>query len=167
MNRTKLTIDAGVARFWSTVFSGVTTVGLVLGGLGTIIGYFISRSKDRDEYHLQSTVAQAEANKPFFTHHLEICIEASSAASTIGSPTAAAEDKKKAVAEFQRLFYGPMVIVEGDKVRRAMVYFSECLPNVDSCVPTTEWRADLIAQACRDEETENWNLNLAPKSVQP
>ena len=33
------------ARFWSVIFGGVTTIGLVLGGTYTVIQYFDSRKR--------------------------------------------------------------------------------------------------------------------------
>jgi len=49
------------ARFWSVIFGGVTTIGLVLGGTYTVIQYFDSRKKDAQTYALQAATAQLEA----------------------------------------------------------------------------------------------------------
>jgi hypothetical protein len=45
------------ARFWTTVFAGVTALTVVAGGLYTLIQYFGNKDADRQNFRLQLQVS--------------------------------------------------------------------------------------------------------------
>ena len=157
------------ARFWSTIFAGVTAVGLVAGGLYTVFQYLNSREADQRNFKLQLDLAQIqasnakmEAKKPFFSKQLELCEKASSAAAVLATKaTRNPGEVTKAAGDFWQLYWGPLGIVEGTSVEGAMVRFGNCLNGKcgERSMPALSLE---LAHACRDLVSESWNLNLPP-----
>ena len=113
MEFNKPAMSEGSARFWTTLFGGITAIGLIAGGIYTIFQYFDlkqneaeSRIKDRAALQMQIATATLSAKQAFSGKHLELCAEAAAAAGTI----ATSKDKnKKRLAEddFWQLYWGP------------------------------------------------------------
>ena len=147
------------SRFWSMVFGGVTAIGLVCGGIYTVVQYFHARSQDATNYNLQVATAQLEAKKPFYSKHLDLCTEAATAAATIAATTDP-QKKKVATEDFWRLYWGPLSIAEEDEVARAMIDFGQCL-NDPRCPQDLRRRLSLaLAHKCRCEISKHFDLGL-------
>jgi len=147
------------ARFWSVIFGGVTTIGLVLGGTYTVIQYFDSRKKDAQTYALQAATAQLEARKPSYSTHLDLCSQASIAAATIAT-TKDPQKKKAATEDFWRLYWGPLGMVEENEVGSAMIVFGKCLRG--ACQQSFEQLSLSLAHSCRSEVSRHFELSLPP-----
>jgi hypothetical protein len=154
------------ARFWSVVFGGITAIGLIAGGAYTLVQFLDSRARDREAkekeaatYALQVATAQLEARKPFYSKHLDLCSEASTAAGTIAT-IKDPRKKKTAVDDFWRLYWGPLGMVEEDEVASAMVAFGECLDT--NCKHGLRPLSLALAHGCRAEVSRHFELNLPP-----
>jgi hypothetical protein len=154
------------ARFWTTVFAGITAIGLVVGGIYSAVQYFASRAADRDAqakqalaYNLQVQTAQLEALKTYYSKHLELCHEASVAAATIAT-TADPQKKNAATENFWRLYWGPLGMVEETGVANAMVAFGKCLQTGKACQQNLPSLSLDLAHGCRAEAAEHFKLNL-------
>jgi len=165
MFRTALTEDQ--ARFWNTVFAGVTAVGLVAGGLYTVVQYLNGRKAAQENlkaqqanFALQLTLAQMEAKKPFYSKQLELCDQATAAAGVLA--TKGMRDKaevKRAEGQFWQLYWGPLGVVEAKDVEGAMVEFGRCLRG--NCEgKSLEVDSLELAHACRDLISASWTLDL-------
>jgi hypothetical protein len=151
------------SRFWTTIFGGITAIGLVAGGIYSVVQYFNTKETDQRNFGLQLANASLEAKKPFFSKRLELCEEASSAAATRATTDDKVE-RKKAEASFWRLYWGPLGIVENESVAGAMVEFGECLQS--GCQGNSLQRLALkLAHSCRQEMSESWDMKLP--SVKP
>src|SRR5437879_1555606 len=111
MAKRSLTEDE--ARFWSVLFGGITALGLVFGGIYSLVQFLDTRSVAESNLNLQLANAEFEAKKPFFQRQLELCELATSDAAVLatqeGRPKA---DVQKAHEDFGRLYWGPLGIVE-------------------------------------------------------
>src|SRR5260370_7510246 len=144
------TMSEAAGRFWTVLFGGVTAIGLVFGGIYTVIQYF-------QTYALQAATAELEAKKPFYSKHLDLCSEASVAAATIA--TSKDPEKKKAAAEdFWRLYWGPLGMVEEREVEGAMVPFCNCLHG--TCEKTPSILSLHLPHSCRTEISRHFALSL-------
>src|SRR5580700_10817375 len=90
----KSTMDEGTARFWTTIFAGITAFGLVAGGLYSLVQYLDSkkrdleaREKDRQTLEVQIAVSRLAARQTFNNSHLDLCTQAAGAAGTIATST--------------------------------------------------------------------------------
>jgi hypothetical protein len=70
--------------------------------------------------------------KPLLDKQLSLYFEASATAATIVKTTDVAE-RKKAINNFWRLYYGPLVMVENTAVSGSMKSFGSCLDGTDQC----------------------------------
>lgn len=95
----------------------------------------------------QSAEADKVANErafmqPVLDLHLNTYVDAANAAGTLaGSATEA--DRRKAIDNFWRLYWGPMVMFETDEVARHMVAIGDCLNRRDQCSDGDLKRASL------------------------
>lgn len=76
--------------------------------------------------------AQREFMKPLLDKQLSLYFEASTTAATIVKTTDEAE-RKRAINNFWRLYYGPLVMVESTAVSGSMKSFGFCLDGTDQC----------------------------------
>jgi hypothetical protein len=150
--------EAG-ARFWTVLFGGITAIGLVFGGIYTVIQYFDSRAKEAQTYALQAATAKLEAKKPYYSTHLDLCSEASIAAATIAT-TKDPQKKKAATEDFWRLYWGPLGMVEETEVATAMIDFGKCLRG--TCQQDLEQLSLALAHGCRTEISRHFDLTLPP-----
>jgi len=161
----KPSMDEGTARFWSTIFAGITAVSLVLGGLYTLWQYMATKETDRQNMMLQIATATLAAKQSFNSQHLALCSQAVGDAGTL----ATAKDKaNRSTAEddFWRLYWGPLGIVEQDAVAAAMVAFGNCLKG--QCGNNSQEVLALnLAHACRAEVSSDFNLNLSRVPERP
>jgi len=172
MNVSKPTMSEDASRFWTAFFALVTTVGLIGGGIYSVMQYFDARradlakaNQDAKTLALQVDAAQLEAKKPFYGQYLELCSEASTAAATIATTT---DPKKKLQASevFWRLYWGPLGIVEDQGVEGAMVGFGNCLKG--KCEGGTLRMLSLdLAHKCRAGVSDSWNLKLPDLPQKP
>ena len=173
MNVTKPTMTEDASRFYTTLFSVFTILGLIAGGLYSLVEYFDARAKEvevrkneldakvreNQTYQLQVATAQLEAKKPFYVKHLDLCIEASGAAAVIAE-SKDPKKKQEALDNFWRLWDGPLAVVEGHDVAHAMVEFGDCLKN-SHCDRLDVLSLD-ISHSCRDEISDHFDLHLPP-----
>jgi hypothetical protein len=118
--------------------------------------------------------AQREAIKPFLELRLKNCTEASNAAALIAQP-AGAKDQVEQQANFWRLYWGPLAIVENQVVEERMVEFGRLLQTssyanelqagheVDPAALSELRQGALkISHACRSMISEDFALRLPP-----
>lgn len=79
-------------------------------------------------------VVEKEFRKPFWEKQLHYYFKASDSASVLATSCNEAE-LEVAKAEFYKLFYGPLAIVEDDRVERAMVSFHNELSSSKENIP--------------------------------
>lgn len=141
--------EAG-SRFWTVIFAGITAVGLVFGGVYTLIQYLGS-------YSIQVATAQFNAKQPYYSQHLQLCTQASTDAATIAT-TKDTQKKQAATEDFWRLYWGPLGMVEETEVGTAMVAFGNCLQG--TCPKDIEQLSLDLAHGCRTEVSRHFSLNL-------
>ena len=158
-------MDEATGRFWTTVFGGITALGLLAGGLYTVVEYLNAKQAEQRNaeaanrnFALQLKLAELEAKKPFFSKLLELCSDATAAAAILANSKDPAE-KKRAAQTFWKLYWGPLGIVEKQKVDEAMYKFGRCLNSLCDGEPIENLSLKL-AHACRDEISESWDLKL-------
>ena len=145
------TMGEAASRFWTAVFAGVTAIGLIAGGLYTLWQYF-------SQYKLQVEVATLSAKAPFDTKRLDLCLEASAAASSIAS-TSDPKARKQSADDFWRLYWGPLGIVEDTRIANAVTQFGDCFKQ--NCETPLTSLAYGIARACRTDVLTSFNLRLS------
>jgi hypothetical protein len=116
------------------------------------------------QYHYTS---QNEFLKPIRETQLKLYVDASSAAASLATLPVDSKEWKDARADFLRLFYGPMAIVENYEsdpgqsseaitVERAMIAFKECLDDA-SCEKRNYALA--LAHTCRVSLGTSWGFD--------
>jgi type II secretory pathway pseudopilin PulG len=111
------------------------------------------KQSDRDKEN-----AQREFMKPLLDKQLSLYFEASSTAATIVNTTDEAE-KKKAINNFWRLYYGPLVMVESTDVSGAMKLFGFCLDGTEDCDEyALRDRALALATSLQKTLLNSWNM---------
>jgi hypothetical protein len=102
--------------------------------------------------------AQREFMKPLLDKQLSLYFEASATAATIVKTTDEAE-RKKAINNFWRLYYGPLVMVESQGVSGAMKSFGFCLDGTEQCDENDlQERALALATSLQKALLNSWNL---------
>ena len=101
--------------------------------------------------------AQREFMKPLLDKQLSLYFEASATAATIVKTTDEAE-RKKAINNFWRLYYGPLVMVESQDVSGAMKSFGFCLDGTEQCDENDlRERALALATSLQKALLNSWN----------
>jgi hypothetical protein len=170
-------MDESTARFWTVIFGGITAVSLIAGGLYTLVQYertkeLEQRNKEAEQrnFELQLSNAQLEAKRPFFSKQLEFCNEVTETAAKLSVLSKKRDQKEwnSAWKKYWILFFGPTRMLAGPSVFEATIKFGECLDNYCDGEPIMS-RSLEIADACRAELSENWNVNLPhlEKTPQP
>ena len=162
MPKFEMTEDA--SRFWTVVFGAVTTVGLLFGGVYSLIEYWDGREREIREQEQQRVVLSSQneatrlaARQAFANKHLETCAEAARLAATIATSTGTA--RAAATQSFLVLYWGPLAVVEGSEVEGRMVELGNCL--ADKCADDQLRRLSLdLAHACRKEVEKNFEVHL-------
>jgi hypothetical protein len=117
--------------------------------------------------------SQRDFIQPLRQAQLDLYREACSAAALVATLPKDGAPWKKSRAEFLRLYYGPLAIVEdfdhqpgGDRltVERAMILFKRCLDDQPQCDQFDSSLATLslaLAHACRESLGRTWGHDLA------
>ncbi len=111
--------------------------------------------------------AQFEAREPFLVKQMELCFQASEAASTVASSTNI-ENWRRAKETFWMLYWGPLSVVEkplsGEQgpVEKQMVVFGKALiPLQDSPtlpLKSLEQKSLALAHKCRELIFDSWEI---------
>jgi hypothetical protein len=141
------TLSEPHARLWSTIFGGITSIGLILAGLYALVQYF------------------AAAKQPFYSKQLELYVEVMDAAGTLADSK---DDKQiqDANASFRRLYWGPLAALEDANVEDAMVRFKQCLdgPCQDdrdgNKIKSLQFYALELSHQCRASISKSWTIPL-------
>jgi hypothetical protein len=116
---------------------------------------------------LTSWYGQSQKNRePFLTKQLELCFEASDAASRLATEPDPVE-WEKARRSFWRLYWGVLSIVEDPEVERAMVKLGDLVPpkpisDVQLPAESLQDPSYELAHAIRRLLLKSWNINLPP-----
>jgi hypothetical protein len=157
---------------WDAVAKMITALGLVLGGGLTVLKYFHARKQEKAAEHdtrekegqlakERAKSAEVEARKPFSTKQLELYFEAAEAASMLAVLNKTDERYEPSRVKFWSLYWGPLALVEDQKVATAMYNFGEVL-KLDPEPPDLQFCALDVAHACRDSVAESWKVPLPP-----
>lgn len=116
--------------------------------------------------------AQFEARRPFVVKQMEICFQASEAASTLASSTDA-ENWRRAKEAFWMLYWGPLSVVEsplsGEQgpVEKQMVVFGNALKALQNSptlpLDSLEQESLELAHRCRDLIFDSWEIEQTHK----
>ena len=102
--------------------------------------------------------AQRDFMKPLLDKQLSLYFEASATAATIVKTTDDAE-RKKAINNFWRLYYGPLVMVETTGVSGSMKSFGFCLDGTENCDENVlRNRALALATSLQTALLNSWNM---------
>jgi hypothetical protein len=116
---------------------------------------------------LTSWFGQRQKNRePFLTKQLELCFEASDAASRLATEANPVE-WEKARRTFWRLYWGVLSIVEDPEVEGAMVKLGDLVPpqpvdNVKLPMTLLQDQSYELAHAIRRLLLKSWKINLPP-----
>ncbi len=131
------------------------------GTIGVGIWQFSEDSKRR------AGIAQFDSQRPFIVKQMELCFQASEAASTLASSTDL-ENWRRAKETFWMLYWGPLAVVErplsGEKglVEIQMIVFGIALePLQDNpTLPLTSLRSESLelAYTCRKLIFDSWGI---------
>ena len=105
--------------------------------------------------------------KPYWEKLLALYIDATSSVSILASTTNK-EDWEKARAEFWRLYYGPLCLVENKEVESAMVYTKMVLPDSYEQRDVVKLRkaSQQLALACRNSIRTDWDITMETLAIQ-
>ena len=101
-------------KSWELWLKTLTLIGVVIGAIWAYFTYTDTKQK--------------EFYTTYWNTKLELFLETSKAASQVATATSV-EDFNKARDKYWELFYGPLSLVEGDGVKKAMQVFSAHVPK--------------------------------------
>lgn len=114
--------------------------------------------------------AQFEARKPFLIKQMELCFQASEAASTLASGTNL-ENWRDAKETFWMLYWGPLSVVENPlgkeqgPVEMQMVVFGDALKLLQDSptlpIASLEQQSFDLAHRCRELIFDSWEIDRA------
>ena len=111
---------------------------------------------------LAEATAKLEAKKPFSTHLLQLCSDASLSAATIATRFSSNKEEQSALAQFWKLYWGPMAIVESRSIESAMVDFGNCLSDAHCEQDRKKVHSLRLAHACREAISSGFEVDLKP-----
>jgi hypothetical protein len=101
---------------------------------------------------------QRESKRPYWERQVALYFDATSAAATLAT-SGDEPERKKAAAEFWRLYWGPLAVVEDPQVEAAMVEFAKCIDK--PCPQDQLQRLSLaLAHTCRNSLRTSWKLTF-------
>ena len=103
----------------------MTLAGVVGGGIWAFYTYNDTKMQ---ELQLYADTKEKEFYTSFWNKKMDLFLRTTNAASEMATATSV-EDFNKARGEYWEMFYGPLSLVEGPCVKRAMEVFSECVPK--------------------------------------
>lgn len=103
----------------------VTLAGAVAGGLWAFYTYNDTKTRELDLY---ADTKKKEFYGSFWNKKMEFFLRTTNAASQMATTTSV-DAFNKARDEYWEMFYGPLSLVEGPCVKRAMEVFSRCVPS--------------------------------------
>jgi len=162
----RLTMSEGTARCLSSMASVVTALGLVFGGLYSLNQYFDARRIYSRNFGFQLKVAQAEAQKEYYSKVMSICSDLTAATGTIATPSVAKERRQEAIRTFWRFYNGPANLVWSRDLAVSISDFAKCLQN--DCNGPVVMLSRNIAASCRNEIIHGLNIGTvieAPTDV--
>lgn len=142
-------VDENRARSIDAICKIVTALAIAGAAIWAVTSYRISRAD-------QIQTEGIQARQPFFEKRLELYIEVTTAASTIASSTDPAE-VLKAKAEFWRLYWGPLRVVDELPVESSATFFGDCLNDASKCTPNIKQMSFDLAHKCSDSMISSWN----------
>jgi hypothetical protein len=158
-------MSEGAGRFYTALFSGLTVIGLAVGGWYSIRQYLetskldqIKANNEQSTLVLQNRAAQVEAKKPFLAKRLDACLEISAKAAALANADSAM--KHAALEEFVQLSEGPLSIVGDEEVARRIAAFEECYRSTD-CTKDLGALAVNLGHSCRLLISKDFDLNLS------
>jgi hypothetical protein len=102
--------------------------------------------------------AQRESRKPYWERQVSLYFDATSAAATLATSDDESQ-RKQAAADFWKLYWGPLALVEDREVEAAMVGLGRCLQK--ECPKAALQDLSLaLAHTCRQSLQASWNLTL-------
>lgn len=104
----------------------ITLAGAVAGGLWSFYTY---HDMKKQELKLYTDTKEKEFYTSFWNKKMELFIRTTNAASEMATATSL-DAFNEARNDYWEMFYGPLSLVEGPCVKRAMVVFSECVPKI-------------------------------------
>jgi hypothetical protein len=149
LNYKEITMKESAYRAHDTITKWLALLAVACGGVYGFLEY-----KD---------VVEKDFRKPFWEKQLDHYFDASSAASLLAT-SCDIHELEKAKVEFYRLFYGPLAIVEDDRVETAMVSFHDELSSSKElavCGSTKLKNLSLdLAWKLRQSIGYTWNVQL-------
>ncbi len=142
------TIEAYSKAF--AVFAGV------LAAAWTIWTYTHELQKERDTKEQAGRSLALQARQPFEAERLRFYEQAVTIAGVL--PVSEPEIRKKAEADFWKLYWGPMVLVEDDEVARAMIELGRCIK--DPQCAERETLSLRLGRSCRSSLASVWDVYL-------
>jgi hypothetical protein len=161
-------MDEMAARFWTVVFGGVTALGLIIGGIYTVIQFVDSRKKDQETLRYQIAASNLTAKQYFTNKLLDDCSAVATAAATVATGDSAQQTAAKGT--FWVMYWGPMRVVAGDDVGASLDELARCLKLTDAANarPACKSREQLAAEigrSCQRELYFRYDLKRPPGSV--
>ncbi len=148
-------------------FIPVITTLVAIGGLWWNVNQF--NIQQRANSLRDGQTREREIKKAFWEKQMALYIEASDAAAKIATLPVGRKDREKAEERFQQLYWGPLVLVEDEGVKDAMMKFNRCLQGLDErCRPEDLKNLSLLlANKCRASIKNAWKVELKEISIPP
>ena len=148
-------------EFMLRVLPAITVLVTVLGFVFTVWQYRSEQNKNRiaalQQSEKDNETAQRAYMKPLLEKQQQLYFEAATAAATIAS-THDPVERRKAEANFWVLYWGPLVMVEGQDVSGAMKRFGNCLSGADKCNDEVlKQRSLALASTLEASMLKTWN----------
>jgi len=138
------------ARTIDTACKVVATVAVVVGGFIGLVNYLSTRENE-------IFVRELEASKPALETRLNMCINISSAAATIATsenPQAVKDAKDR----FEGIFWGPLGLIEDQRIIRGATAFDECLKDSSKCQSPLRNLSHNISLSCGASLGKDWGF---------
>lgn len=119
-----------------------------------VAALFLSLQQYYDQQKRNDEAKEREFRKPFWEKQITLYFEASTAAAKIATLPRDHKESKEAEERFWQLYWGPLVLVEDNDVKNAMIAYGNCLNG--------------LTKECRSEDSQpsqlqSLSLDLANK----
>jgi hypothetical protein len=151
-------VPCGSFSYWADALSKLAaTIGVVGGGLWALFQYMQARKSE-------GQTAKLTAKQPFLMKRLELYTDAASCAAAIATSADKLEIEMQ-TRKFWDMYWGPMAIVEDEKVEKSMVAFGKALQQSVS-PDILKIAAIQLAHSCRDSLAQSWEVDVATGSAE-